>query len=138
MWDDKICGSAIIMPNSTSELNISETAALDLMRSAKGIRLSVLGGSMTLGEAEGSVYYQSKENGGEYVIDMSLKCRIDETGSSANAEEYAHEAERIISLSSEEICRRGLSEGFLSVILPQSHTSEENITFAVNVTAEVS
>ena len=137
MWDDKICGSAIIMPNSTSELNISETAALDLMRSAKGIRLSVLGGSMTLGEAEGSVYYQSKENGGEYVIDMSLKCRIDETGSSANAEEYAHEAERIISLSSEEICRRGLSEGFLSVILPQSHTSEENITFAVNVTAEV-
>ena len=60
MWDDKICGSAIIMPNSTSELNISETAALDLMRSAKGIRLSVLGGSMTLGEAECSVYYQSK------------------------------------------------------------------------------
>lgn len=139
MWEEKLSGSAIVMPHSTSRLNISETAALELMRGARGIRLSVLGGSVTLGEAESSVYYQNAESGGKYVIDMSLKCRIDETGNALSADEYARETERIIALSSEEICRRGLSEGFLPIITPILHSPDDtDISFSVNVTAEVS
>ena len=128
VYDGDISGCAVInMSGGTSRLSITETAAFDLLRGCKGIRLGVLDGSVTAGKAEKSVYYRSLENGGEYTVSLSLKCRRDE--GSGPADVYREETERIISLSAEEICRRAAAEGFLSELIPQYHGDEDNLTF---------
>lgn len=142
MSEKGVCGSAAVdMSGETALLDLSETAALNLLRGEKGIRMSVLGGSMSVSAEDKSVYFRKGEAMGEYSISIGAKGVLDETGDSAVLSEYKSEAENIISRSAEAICRRAWEEGFLSAVFPKEYIFSEGyetVSFSVDSEMEIS
>ncbi|MBQ5332902.1 MAG: hypothetical protein J6K92_06545 [Oscillospiraceae bacterium] len=136
-----IAGSAAVERNGqASLLGLSETAALNLLLGEKGVRMSILGGSMSVSAEDVSVYFMQGEGVGEYSLSIRAKGVLDETGDSDVLSEYRHEAENIISRSAEEICRRAWEEGFLSVVMPKEYSLSEgyeNVSFSAQTEIEL-
>ena len=139
MAEDEPVGTAIILSDGrTIQLDMSETAVYNLLREEAGISLSVLGGSLSVDNAEKNVYYQTLDNkNGEYNITIKVECTLKELGSSDITDEYAAEAEKIISLSAEQICRKALNDGFLETITETGKPDTENISFRIYTNADI-
>lgn len=133
--DEKIAGTAVV--NSSGEtvlLNLYETAALNLLRGEKGVRMSVLGGSLSAQVNDKSIYFRQGEKSGDFNISIKAEGVLDELGNSDSLNDYKMEAEKIISGSAEEICRKAREEGFLQALFPREYSSVENyedISFSV-------
>lgn len=131
-----ISGSAAV--NTTGEtvlLDLSETAALNLIQGEKGVRMSVLGGSLSLCIKDKSVYFRQGDNSGEYNISIKAEGVLTELGTTESLEEYKREAEKIISGSAEAICEKAFEEGFLTAIFPGEFSLSEgfdNVKFSVD------
>ncbi|MCI7767342.1 MAG: hypothetical protein MSJ26_05080 [Oscillospiraceae bacterium] len=136
-----IAGSAAIdMNGNVSVLGLPETAALNLLLGERGVKMSILGGSMSVGAEDVSVYFRQGEAIGEYSISVRAKGVLDETGVSRELSEYRREAENIISRSAEEICRKAFEEGFLSAVLPKEYSLSEgyeNVSFSAETEIEL-
>lgn len=131
-----ISGSAAV--NTSGEtvlLDLSETAALNLLRGEKGVRMSVLGGSLTLCIKDKSVYFRQGDNRGEYNISIKAEGVLTELGKSESLEDYKKEAEKIISGSAEAICEKAFEDGFLPALFPREYSFSEgydNVNFSVD------
>ena len=131
-----ISGSAAV--NTSGEtvlLDLSETAALNLLRGEKGVRMSVLGGSLTLCIKDKSVYFRQGDNRGEYNISIKADGVLTELGKSESLEDYKKEAEKIISGSAEAICEKAFEDGFLPALFPREYSFSEgydNVNFSVD------
>lgn len=134
--DKGISGSAAV--NSSGEtvlLDLSETAALNLLRGEKGVRMSVHGGSLSLCINDKSVYFRQGEDTGEFNISINAEGVLTELGKSESLDEYKKEAEKIISGSAEAICENAFKEGFLAAIFPREYSLAEgceNVRFSVD------
>ncbi|MGN0637640.1 MAG: hypothetical protein ACI4J0_04655 [Huintestinicola sp.] len=133
--DKKISGSAAVNTlGETVLLDLSETAALNLLRGEKGVRMSVLGGSLSVFIKDKSVYFRQGDDTGEYNISIKAEGVLSETGTSESLEEYKREAEKIISGSAGAICEKAFEDGFLAAIFPREYSLSEdceNVTFSV-------
>lgn len=134
--DKGISGSAAVNTNGeTVLLDLSETAALNLLRGEKGVRMSVLGGSLSVCIKDKTVYFRQGDNAGEYNISLKAEGVLTELGRAESLEEYQREAEKIISGSSEAICEKAFEEGFLPTIFPREYSLSEgydNVNFSVD------
>lgn len=131
-----ISGSAAV--NTSGEtvlLDLSETAALNLLRGEKGVRMSVLGGSLSTRINDKSVYFRQGDNVGEYNISIKAEGVLTELGKSESLEDYKKEAEKIISGSAEAICEKAFKDGFLPALFPREYSFSEgydNVNFSVD------
>ncbi|MDD6990726.1 MAG: hypothetical protein PUI48_02755 [Oscillospiraceae bacterium] len=131
-----ISGSAAV--NTSGEtvlLDLSETAALNLLRGEKGVRMSVLGGSLSTRINDKSVYFRQWDNVGEYNISIKAEGVLTELGKSESLEDYKKEAEKIISGSAEAICEKAFKDGFLPALFPREYSFSEgydNVNFSVD------
>ncbi|MCM1523514.1 MAG: hypothetical protein NC120_03555 [Ruminococcus sp.] len=140
LYGEEPQGTAVVnIAGETSLLDMTETAAYNLLRGRSGVNLSIYNGSMRLDKAEKSVYYRkTEENGGEYQIQLSVEAVLTELGSENELSLYRSAAEDIISRSADAICRRGLEEGFLGTIVENEyHSSGDNIDFSVNTDVKI-
>lgn len=134
--DKGISGSAAV--NSSGEtvlLDLSETAALNLLRGEKGVRMSVLGGSLSLCIKDKTVYLRQGDNVGEANISITAEGVLTELGKLESLEEYKKEAEKIISGSAEAICEKAYENGFLPAIFPREYSlaeGYEEVIFSVD------
>lgn len=129
--DKGIAGTAVINRNGeTFLLDLSETAALDLLMGKKGVRMSVLGGSICAEIRDKNVYLKQDNKCGQYEITLKADLVLNETGSADELSEYRTEAEKIISASGEAICERAYEQGFLSVIFPREHSLSDDMDSA--------
>lgn len=133
--DNGISGTAVITGSGeTILLDLSETAAYDLLMGEKGVRMSVLGGSVCAEVTDRNVYLKQDDTSGRYEITLTADIVLEETGSAPELSEYRSEAEKIISASAEAICQKAYENGFLSVIFPREHSISEgmdSVTFSV-------
>lgn len=137
MYGESPEGTAVI--NSQGEisfLDMTETAAFNLLRGCRGINLSVLGGSITAGKTEKSVYYHKTGDGaGEYQLNISLECTLNEIGITGDISLYRENIREIISRSAEAICQRGLEEDFLETITGENlHNNGDSVVFSADTT----
>ncbi|WP_432650036.1 hypothetical protein [Huintestinicola sp.] len=134
--DKGISGSAAV--NTTGEttlLDLSETAALNLLRGEKGVRMSVLGGSLSIRVKDKSVYFRQGDNSGEYNISIKAEGVLSELGKTECLDEYQKEAEKIISGSAEAICEKAFEDGFIAAIFPREYSLAagfDNVIFSVD------
>lgn len=133
--DKGISGTAVITEkNETILLDLSETAAFDLLMGEKGVRMSVLGGSVCAEIRDKNVYLKQNDTSGQYEMGLTADLVLEEAGSAAELSEYKAEAEKIISASAEAICEKAYDRGFLSVIFPREYSLSEgmdSVTFSV-------
>lgn len=134
--DKGISGSAAVnTKGETVLLDLSETAALDLLRGEKGVRMSVLGGSLSLQIKDKTVYFRQGEEIGEFNISINAEGVLTELGNTESLDEYKKEAEKIISGSAEAICEKAFKDGFLAAIFPREYSLAEdydNVEFSIN------
>lgn len=134
--DKGISGSAAVnTQGETVLLDLSETAALDLLRGEKGVRMSVLGGSLSLCVNDKTVYLRQGEDKSEFNISINAEGVLTELGDTESLDEYKKEAEKIISCSAEAICEKAFEDGFLAAIFPREYSladNYDNVEFSVN------
>lgn len=139
--DKGISGTAVIKRSGeTILLDLSETAAFDLLMGERGVCMSVLGGSVCAEIGDKNVYLKQDDTSGRYEITLRAKLTLEETGSAAELSEYKTEAEKIISASAEAICVKAYEQGFLSVIFPGEYSLSEgmdSVTFSVETNAAI-
>lgn len=137
--DKGISGTAVITGSGgTMLLDLSETAAFDLLMGEKGVCMSVLGGSVCAEISDKNVYLKQDNTSGQYEITLTADLVLEETGSAAELAEYKTEAEKIISASAEAICQKAYDGGFLSAIFPREYSFSEGMdSVAFSVTTNV-
>lgn len=139
--DKGISGTAVIKRSGeTILLDLSETAAFDLLMGERGVCMSVLGGSVCAEIGDKNVYLKQDDTSGRYEITLRAELTLEETGSAAELSEYKTEAEKIISASAEAICVKAYEQGFLSVIFPREYSLSEgmdSVTFSVETNAVI-
>ncbi|MBP1546245.1 MAG: hypothetical protein J6A37_06565 [Oscillospiraceae bacterium] len=139
--DEHISGAAAVdMSGKTVYLDLSETAAVNLLRGEQGIQMSIFGGSLSVNVSDMTVYFRQDNNRGEYSVKLVAEGILDEPGDSDNLDEYRHEAERIISGSTEAILEKAERNGFLSAVLPKDYAYSEgyeNVDFTVETILEI-
>lgn len=114
-YDESPSGSAVLNGETTAFMNLTESAAYNLINGSDMTVLTVLGGRVTVESPETSVYFQSLDSGGEYQLTVTADCTVSELGETPVLAEYADTAAEMIGQSAENILNRAYHEGFIDI-----------------------